>query len=140
VQALDPELRRRVLGASVARLATVRPDGNPHVVPITFLLHDDTVVSAVDHKPKTTTRLQRLRNIDIEPRVSVLVDHYGDDWADLWWVRADGVARVLEGGADHDEAIDRLVEKYRQYRDTRPQGPVIAVTVGRWAWWTGRPG
>jgi len=90
------DARRRVAEARVARLATVRPDGAPHLVPVTFaLLDDDRVVTAVDAKPKTTQHLQRLVNISAEPRVGLLVDHYDDDWQQLWWVRLDGTARVV---------------------------------------------
>ena len=122
--------------ARVARLATVRPDGHPHVVPITFALHEDTIVTAIDHKPKTTTSLQRLRNIEARPVASVIVDHYDDDWSRLWWVRADGDARIVEDGTDHEQAVDWLAGKYAQYRSRPPVGPVIAVEVGRWTWWS----
>ena len=92
---MDPaELRRRINGSMVARLATVGSDGRPHIVPITFALDDDTIYFAIDFKPKKTAELQRLRNIEANPSVSVLVDHYEDDWSKLWWVRADGSARI----------------------------------------------
>ncbi|MET0817185.1 MAG: TIGR03668 family PPOX class F420-dependent oxidoreductase, partial [Solirubrobacteraceae bacterium] len=95
------EARERLAGARVARLATAAADGRPHVVPCTFaVLGEDTIVSAVDHKPKRTTALRRLANIAANPRVAVLADHYEDDWDALWWARADGVARVLEPGAE----------------------------------------
>ena len=97
---LDPaEARRRFAAAGVARLATVSPGGRPHLVPVTFAVDGDVIYSAVDAKPKTTTRLARLRNIAAEPRVAMLADHYGPDWDRLWWVRADGAATVLAGAA-----------------------------------------
>ncbi len=133
---LDPDLHRRVVAAPVARLATVRPDGRPHVVPITFAVDGDTIVTAIDHKPKTTTSLQRLRNIEARAVASVIVDHYDDDWSRLWWVRADGRAQILELGDAREEAVERLVAKYPQYSDTRPRGPVIVVTVENWASWS----
>ncbi|MDQ4132250.1 MAG: TIGR03668 family PPOX class F420-dependent oxidoreductase [Actinomycetota bacterium] len=133
---LDPVLRRRVVLAPVARLATVRPDGHPHVVPITFAFDRDTIVSAIDHKPKTTTALQRLKNIHAHPAVSVIIDNYEDDWSRLWWVRADGMARVVREGADWEQAIERLVDRYATYRDHPPRGPVILVNVDRWASWS----
>lgn len=132
---VDPVVRERIAHAPVARLATVRPDGRPHVVPITFALDGDTIVTAVDHKPKTTTSLQRLRNIEAHPVASVLVDHYEDDWSRLWWARGDGTARIVAGGAARDRAIERLVDKYEPYRRTPPGGPVIVVTVRRWTSW-----
>ena len=94
--------------ARVARLATIGPQGRPHLVPITFALDGDTIYTAVDQKPKVTTRLQRLRNVAADPRVSVLADHYDDeDWSSLWWVRGDGAARVVApGDPEHELAVD----------------------------------
>jgi PPOX class probable F420-dependent enzyme len=125
-----------VTEARVARLATVRPDGRPHVVPVTFACVGRTIVTAIDHKPKTTTSLQRLRNIEARRVASVLVDHYDDDWVQLWWLRADGSARVVADGAEREEAIDRLSVKYLQYQQDRPDGPVIVVTVDLWSSWS----
>jgi len=132
----------RFAAARVARLASIRPDGSPHLVPVTFaLVDDDRIVFAVDHKPKSTTDLQRLANIAAEPRVSFLVDHYDDDWTALWWVRVDGVARVLDDateGGQRETALDALAAKYRQYRDTRPAGPVVSTQITRWVDWAYR--
>ena len=133
---LDPAVQGRVRQAPVARLATVRPDGRPHIVPITFAFEPDTIVTAIDHKPKTTASLQRLRNIEAHPWASVIVDHYEDDWSRLWWARADGEAEILSHGHVRDEAIERLAAKYRPYRDSPPLGPVIVVTVDRWTSWS----
>ncbi len=133
---LDPDLRERLGQARVARLGTIRPDGHPHLVPITFALDGDRVVTVIDHKPKTTSRLQRLRNIRANPVASVLVDHYDDDWNALWWVRGDGEARIVLDGAEWDAAVDLLVDKYPPYRSRRPDGPVIVVAVRRWASWS----
>src|SRR5207247_7029208 len=131
-------MRRRIADAKVARLATVGAGGKPHVVPISFAVDGETIYFAVDAKPKRTTDLQRLRNIAANPSVSVLVDHYEDDWTRLWWVRVDGTARVLSGGPDIDRAIDLLVRKYDQYRTARPQGPVTAISINRISGWSPR--
>jgi PPOX class probable F420-dependent enzyme len=132
--------RRRLDEASMARLATVRDDGKPHLVPIVFVRDGDTLYFAVDAKPKRTQNLQRLRNIAANPSVSVLVDHYEDDWTRLWWVRADGVARVVTDEAQARRATDLLVEKYVQYRNARPEGPVVAVQIDRITGWSFVPG
>jgi len=129
--------RERFATARVARLATAGPDG-PHIVPIVFALAGDTIYHAVDHKPKRTTDLKRLANLRADPRASVLADRYDEDWTRLWWVRADGTARILEPG--HDEAIELLAERYPQYRPQPPQGPVIAIDVTRWSAWTASGG
>ena len=122
----------------MARLATADADGRPHLVPIVFAVDGDTIYNAVDHKPKRTTALKRLANVRANPRVSVLVDHYDDDWTRLWWVRADGVARILEPG--HPEALALLRQRYAQYRDAPPEGPVVAIDVTRWSAWTASGG
>jgi hypothetical protein len=68
--------------------------------------------------------------------VTVLFDHYDDrDWSRLWWVRARGTARVVEGGPQLEEAVDALVERYEQYRQVRPQGPAIWVEITDWHGW-----
>ncbi len=131
-------MRARVGAARVGHLATVRPDGRPHVVVCCFALDGDTAYSAVDGKPKTTTDLQRLRNVAAHPAASLLVDRYDDDWTRLWWVRLDGRARTLDGDADADEqrrAIDLLVAKYEQYRSDPPVGPVLALDAEAWRAW-----
>ena len=117
----------------VARLATVREDGSPHLVPIVFAVAGDVIYSAVDAKPKRTRSLRRLANIAAEPRVSVLADHYEDDWSRLWWVRADGLARAFDASP---AALAALTARYPQYRDTPPPGPFLEITVDRWSAWT----
>ena len=101
----------------------------------------DVIYSAVDAKPKRHTALRRLANIAAEPRVAVLADHYDDDWTTLWWVRADGVARILEpSGGEAARALAALAERYPQYRAAPPPGPVIAVDVRRWSAWSAAAG
>jgi PPOX class probable F420-dependent enzyme len=117
--------------ARVGRLATVTPDGRPHVVPVCFALAGGRIYTAVDRKPKATTALARLDNVRATGRASLLVDRYEEDWARLWWVRVDGAATVIESEA----AIDALAEKYPQYRTARPAGPVIAIAPERWSSW-----
>jgi len=129
------ELRRRFASSPVARLATVRPDGTPHVVPVVFALVSNTVFSAVDAKPKRTTELQRLANVRAEPRCALLADHYAEDWRRLWWVRADGTAEVVEAPPAGHPGIQALVQRFPQYRDEPPSGPLLVVTVQRWTGW-----
>lgn len=124
-----------VESARSARLATISAEGLPHVVPITFAVDGDQLVTAVDHKPKRSRDLQRLENIKLHPQVSVLVDHYSDDWDSLWWVRIDGAALVLSTGEGFERAIDALVAKYAQYQVIRPAGPAVRVTMERVVGW-----
>ena len=129
-------MRRRFAAASVAHLATVGPDGNPHIVPVCFALEDETLYFAVDSKPKRTPDLKRLRNIAANPAVSVLVDHYEDDWSRLWWVRLDGAARVLTDAAEMLRAVDLLAARYSQYRTHTPAGPVVEVVIAGMTGWS----
>jgi PPOX class probable F420-dependent enzyme len=137
----------------VARLATVDSDCVPHLVPIVFAVDGDTIYFAVDDKPKSGARLRRLANIEANRNVSVLVDHYSDDWSALWWARADGSARVVHGTAEEGgtaeeygatvvhgtaearDAIELLARRYGQYVEQRPPGPVVAIAVERWSGW-----
>jgi PPOX class probable F420-dependent enzyme len=129
------QMRAQVRDARVGRLATVDAEGRPHLVPICFALEGDTIYSAVDEKPKRSKRLKRLENIRRRPEVSLLVDHYEEDWTRLWWVRVDGTAQVLERGEERAHALELLRSKYEQYRAEPPTGAVIAVRVERWRSW-----
>lgn len=132
------DARRRFAEARVARLATVGETDRafwPHLVPVTFAATGDRIVTAVDAKPKTSRDLKRLRNIRAHPEVCFLADHYTEDWNALWWVRADGLAGVLEDERERAEPVRLLAAKYEQYRRQGPDGPVIAVTVRRWTGW-----
>jgi PPOX class probable F420-dependent enzyme len=131
-----PEARRRLAASKDARLATVGGDGRPHVVPIVYAVEDDTLYFAIDAKPKRTTNLQRLKNIAANPAVSLLVDHYEDDWNRLWWVRVDGTARVVTDRAEAERATDFLAARYPQYRIARPGGPVVAIHIDRLTGWS----
>jgi PPOX class probable F420-dependent enzyme len=126
------ESRRRFAEAKIARLATITPNNHPHIIPVTFAIQNSTLYIAIDHKPKTTKNLQRLKNIEQNPKVSILADHYTEDWTTLWWTRADGTATIT----DEETPIDLLVAKYSQYQETRPQGPVIEIKVNHWTGWT----
>ncbi|MFB9250122.1 TIGR03668 family PPOX class F420-dependent oxidoreductase [Sphaerisporangium melleum] len=139
-QARDEWARDRMAAARVARLATVGDDGRPHLVPVTFALEGERIVTAVDHKPKSGAWLRRLRNIQVNPNVCVLVDHYDEDWTALWWVRADGFATILDGEDERAPALlAPLVAKYPQYRPQPPTGPLIVVQVTHYSTWSALP-
>ena len=140
VVGVDTEvMRERFLAGRVARLATITPEGEPHVVVCCFTVSGETVYTAVDAKPKSTFALRRLANVRKHPYASLLVDHYDDDdWNTLWWVRADGRVRVLDAGNERDRAVDALAEKYEQYRAVRPPGAVLALDVESWRGWAAR--
>ncbi|MEV6140515.1 TIGR03668 family PPOX class F420-dependent oxidoreductase [Nocardia sp. NPDC051990] len=127
--------RERFLAEPVARLASTSTDLRPHIVPIVFAVADDTIYTAVDAKPKTTTALRRLANIAANPAVAVLADRYSDDWTHLWWARADGSARIADD-VEAQQALDLLTARYPKYRSQPPPGPVLAIDVTRWSGWS----
>jgi PPOX class probable F420-dependent enzyme len=136
----EAEARRHFGAASSGHLATVRPNGSPHVVPFVFAVRGETVYWAVDQKPKRTARIARLDNIAANPSVEAVVDHYEDDWAALWWVRASGRAREVTEPEERDLALALLVAKYPQYQRDGPEGQVMAIDIDVWTWWSGGPG
>ena len=120
----------------VGRLATADADGAPHVVPVCFALVDDAVYIVIDRKPKSTTRLKRIRNIQENPRAALVVDFYDQDWSRLAWVMLRGSATVLAGDEEAGRAIAALRAKYPQYREMNLDGrPVIRLAAQHVASW-----
>jgi PPOX class probable F420-dependent enzyme len=134
----EARCRERLAAARVGRLATVRPDGRPHVVVCCYAVEGDRLWTAVDAKPKSGARLQRLENVRAHPQASLLVDHYEEDWERLWWVRVDGAAAVLESGNEEERAIAALRARYPQYAAAPPGRPVIALAIERVTGWSAR--
>lgn len=130
------EINRRLRTARSATLGTVGESGRPHLVPIVFAYEDGVLYTAVDQKPKSTYRLRRLRNVESNPNVSVLVDDYHDDWSRLWWVRLDGTALVIRSGPVLRKGLDLLTGKYEVYTTQPPPGPVIEVRIERVRSWS----
>ena len=130
-------MRRLVSAARVARLATVRADGQPHLVPVCFALVGETAYTAVDAKPKRSGALQRVTNVRATGVASLLIDEYAEDWTQLWWVRADGQARIADSD-ERESAVAALVLKYEQYARDPPPGDVIAIDIQRWTGWSAR--
>ena len=118
-----------------AHLATVTPDGTPHVVPVTFALVGNEIVTAIDHKPKRTRRLQRLVNVENNPQVSMITDHYSEDWDRLWWVRVDGRMDIRESEQVDGLLRDALVGKYPAYQRQPPAGPHLILQIEKVKWW-----
>lgn len=131
----EPDAEVMFATAPVAVLATVGPGGSPHLVPVVFAVHGGIVYTAVDAKRKSTQRLRRLANIEANPQVSLLVQHYSDDWDELWWVRADGLAAVHQSGDAMAVGYGLLREKYGQYDRIALDGPVVTVELRRWSSW-----
>jgi PPOX class probable F420-dependent enzyme len=131
------EARRRLAAARFGHLATVRADGRPHVVPIVFAMDGDEIYGIADPKPKRGMDLLRHRNIAVNPAVSLLVDEYEESWERIWWVRAEGEARIVHAGPDRDRVIQLLRAKYPQYATwTEPFGAAMVMRVSRVTSWT----
>jgi len=130
------DCRDRFTAARRAQLATADADGRPHIVPVTYVVDSaDRVYIAIDSKPKRQGKLKRISNIEANPSVALLADEYDDDWSKLWWVRADGSARMLTDEEGWSGLLMLFQERYPQYVADVPQGPVIEVTVERWSGW-----
>jgi PPOX class probable F420-dependent enzyme len=131
----------RLRSARVGRLATITPEGRPHVVPFVFALVQDGAdlhaYWAVDRKPKRSSHIQRLENLERNPAAEVLVDGYEEDWRGLWWVRGAGEGRVVGSDAERSLALDALKAKYPQYEAEPPGGPVVAIDLERITSWSG---
>jgi PPOX class probable F420-dependent enzyme len=130
------QMRQLVENARIAHLATVGDDGQPHLVPVCFVLIEEVAYTAVDHKPKRNARLRRLANIEATGRACLLVDEYEDDWSKLWWVRLDCRGQLVHDPGESVRGITALVGKYEQYADRPPAGPVVALDVLRWSGWS----
>jgi PPOX class probable F420-dependent enzyme len=130
------EARARFEESPVAHLATVGPGGAPHIVPVTFALAGDSIVTAVDGKPKRGTTLRRFENVGANPRVSLLVDAYDPDWTRLWWARADGRAAIVAGGPELEGVHAALRARYSQYATVALTGPAMVIAVDRWSGWS----
>lgn len=126
--------RRYLEGANLGRLATADTDSRPHVVPVCVALHEDTVVTPIDEKPKRgdPDELRRSRDIRENPRVSLVVDHYDPDWSNLGWVQVRGTASHLEpGDPSHAGAVSALHAKYDQYAShALAERPIIQIEPG----------
>jgi len=131
-----PEALHRLAMAPVGRMATVDERGHPHVVPFVFAVDGTTIYWIVDRKPKRSLELRRLANLRTNPATEVVVDHYAEDWSELWWVRASGTGRIVEDQEESAWARSLLASKFPQHRLQPPPGPVVAMDVDRITWWS----
>ncbi len=130
VEAVSPEeALERLRTANVARLATITPHDRPHIVPCCFAVAEQVIYSGIDGKPKSGRALQRIANLRSRSLFTLLVDHYDEDWAELWWVRVDGRGRIVDQGQERDKAVRLLKDKYPQYREVPIPGPVLALDI-----------
>lgn len=137
---LSASARDLLSTARVAHLATSDQYARPHVVPIVFVWRDDVLYTPLDRKPKRDDdwhALRRVRNIETNGRVAVVVDRYDEDWSHLAWVMVEGVATILESGEERDAAAALLVAKYAQYETLPLDGrPIVRVEIERASEWS----
>lgn len=135
---LSSSIREFLTTQPVGHLATADAGGVPHVVPVCFALVGDAVVIVIDEKPKRTTRLKRLRNIEQNPATALVVDVYDADWSRLHWVMVRGPATIEPDGAGSPAALEALRDKYPQYRAMDLAGrPLIRIQPERVNEWHG---
>ncbi len=135
------DVRPALAAARHGYLSTASPDADPHLQPVVFQIVGDSIYIAIDEKPKTTLRLRRLTNIESNPRFALLVDHYADDWDQLWWILLRGPAAVLWpsqwDSAEAASVIAALRAKYPQYEsmalEERPLLKLSPERVTRWS-------
>lgn len=123
-------------GSRVGRLGLLDDDGAPRVLPVTYAVNGELLVTAVDQKPKRRTgeALARVRWLRARPAAALTVDHYDDDWSALAWVQVLGIVRVVDV-ASAPEAMASLAERYEPYRADPPAGPVLVLEPDRLLWW-----
>jgi PPOX class probable F420-dependent enzyme len=123
-------------GSRVGRLGLVDDDGAPRVLPVTYAITGESLVTAVDQKPKRRSgeELARVRWLRARPTAALTVDHYDDDWSALAWVQALGTVSVLDA-ARAPEAMAALAQRYEAYRSDPPAGPVLVLEPDRLLWW-----
>ena len=124
-----------LLRARRGYLATISPEGAPHLLPVCFTWAGEVIWTAIDGKPKSTEELQRIKDISANPSICFTVDRWDEDWSRLAWLQARGTASVLVRGPEIEKARAALKSKYAQYADTPLEGPVIRIDVERWVGW-----
>ena len=138
---LSPRALRLIRSARIAHLATADRSGQPHAVPICFVFDDKYFYSPIDEKPKRTApaKLKRLRNIAENPQVSLVIDHYDENWSKLAYVLITGAARIMQRGQKHRLAVTLLRRKYSQYRTMAiDRRPMIVIKPKRITGWSAR--
>jgi PPOX class probable F420-dependent enzyme len=124
---LSAGAQRLIRTARVAHLATADKAGQPHVIPICFVFDGKYFYSPIDEKPKRTTNLKRLKNIRDNPQVALIIDHYEEDWRKLGYMLVFGKARILQSGVQHQNGVQLLRRKYRQYHHMAIQERLIIM-------------
>jgi PPOX class probable F420-dependent enzyme len=136
---MSDQARAKFESARVARLATLDSNRAPHMVPICFTYDGSVFYTAIDRKPKSVppAQLARLKNIQTNPQVALLIDEYDEDWTRLWYVLVRGEAELVSGAAERAPALAQLKAKYQQYRSGMlpDDAPILRITPQRITIW-----
>src|SRR3954463_15610314 len=119
----------------VAHLGLLDEQGRPRVQPITFARVGEALWSAIDDKPKRAVPA-RVRRLRADPRATITVDHYEEDWTRLAWVQAVGTITVVDADAD---ALAALQRRYPPYRERPPRGPFLRLQPTSVLCWSATP-
>lgn len=108
-----------IMSHKVARMATADKSGKPLVIPVCYVYEHECLYTPIDKKPKRVPagELKRVKNIDENPSVSVVIDDYHEDWSELCYVIVHGRAELIESGEEYEISLRLLCEKYPQYRE-----------------------
>ena len=139
---LSPAQDRFLRSARHGHLATADAKGQPHVIPVCYAFDGESIYSVLDSKPKSTPlrQLRRVRNILSNPQVSLVVDHYEEDWSRLRYILVSGEAGLLQEGEEWARAIATLRNKYPQYQAMNfDESPVIKIKPSRFTPWSFEP-
>ena len=135
---ISEEVRDFMEAQRVGRLATADAEGAPHVVPVCYAFDGHLIYSALDLKPKRVPwrRLKRVRNIEVNPSVALVIDRYSEDWSQLAYVLIRGVADIVETGEEQGRGVSLLRARYPQYDALLAEGrPVLRITPDRVVSW-----
>jgi PPOX class probable F420-dependent enzyme len=135
---LPPWALELVRESRVAHLGLLDEHDRPRVLPVTYVVHEGAVWSAIDRKPKRSAEPARVRYLRRRPEAALTVDRYSDDWSELAWVQLLGRVEVVGVSAAAD-ALHALAAKYADYLSERPPGPLLRLTPERCLCWSARP-
>ena len=137
---IPPAVEEFIERARVARLATIDSEFKPHLVPVVFVFNGNHFFIPVDEKRKTAKpeKLKRIRNIEDNPNVTLLIDEYSEDWTKLAFVMIQGKASIAtkeEGNIQVRQAYKKLMIKYLQYQKVGLGERCIIITPKKVASW-----
>jgi PPOX class probable F420-dependent enzyme len=124
---------KEILDATGRGFLSTVADKVPHVVPVVFARLDDQIFCPIDGKPKSKGVLRRTQNLRVNPRAALVLDHYSEDWEELWWLRLDCHASIENMSA---EVARSLRQKYKGYEEYDVGSSLIKLSCNSWNFWS----